>query len=108
MKFPDMEQKNHLSLQPASGSESCGGGRDPSDSQRKALCLSPRIGCSRIKVGVIRPSAIGKMEFSIFSRKYYFLGIESFSMDFRCVHLSNSSMYATNMSPFQIHLAYNT
>ena len=77
---------------------------------------SPRIGRSRIKVGVlsswslpesvIRPSANGKIN-SPFS-----LGnITSFALSL-CVKISdasivcNSSMSATNTSPFQIHLAY--
>ncbi len=54
----------------ASGSESWGCGRDPSDSPRKSILLSPWIGRCRTKVdvlsswslpgGLIRPSAIGK------------------------------------------------
>ena len=51
MKFPDMDEKT-LIASPASGNESWGGGRDPSDSPRKSTWLSPRIGRSRIKVDV--------------------------------------------------------
>ena len=35
MKFPDMDQKSFVASR-ASGSESRGGGRDPSDSPRKS------------------------------------------------------------------------
>ena len=66
---------------PASGSESWGGGRDPSDSPRKSLLLSPWIGRGRIKVDVlsswfppgvlIRPSAIGN-KFSLFGKYHLF------------------------------------
>ena len=55
----------------------------------------PRIGCSRIKVDVlsswsppgslIRPSAAGKIN-SPFFGKYHLFCIESFRVDFRCVH----------------------
>ena len=72
MKFPDMDQKSFIAS-PASGSESWGGGRDPSDSPTKSTWPSPWIGCSRIKVDVlsswsppakfIRPSATGKWIF---------------------------------------------
>ena len=58
---------------PASGKESWGGGRDPSDSPRKSTWVSPQIGRSRINVDVlkswsppgslIRPSATAKMNF---------------------------------------------
>ena len=80
---------------PASENESWGGGRDPSDSPRKSLWLSPRIGWSRVKVDVlsswspptnlIRPPATGNMIFP------FSLGnIASFALsllvDFWCVH----------------------
>ena len=78
------------------GNESWGGGRDPSDSPRKPTWLSPRIGRSCIKVDVlsswsppgslIRPSTAGNIYFSIFIGKYHILCIESFRVDFRCVH----------------------
>ena len=45
--------QNSFIASPASGSESWGGGRDPSDSPRKSAWPSPRIGWSRIKVGVL-------------------------------------------------------
>ena len=72
MKFPDMDQKS-FRASPASGNESWGGGRDPSDSPRKSTWPFPRIGRSRVKVDVlsswspptnfIRPSATGNMNF---------------------------------------------
>ena len=95
MKFPDMDQKSFIAS-PASGNESWGGGRHPSDSPRKSLWLSPRIGCSRIKVGVLSSWYLLQKfwfvhlrlenEFYIFFGKYCFLRIESFRIDFRCVH----------------------
>ena len=80
---------------PASRNESWGGGRDPSDSPRKSTWLSPRLGCSRIKVGVlsswspptnlIRPSATGKMNFPFLWE--ILLPLQwVFWVDFRCVH----------------------
>ena len=67
--FPTWTQKS-LIASPASGNESWGGGRDPSDSPRKSKWLSPWTDRCRIKVdvprswspprGLIRPSAIGK------------------------------------------------
>ena len=87
MKFPDMDQKS-LIASPASGNESWGCGRDPSDSPRKSMWLSPWIGRCRIKVdvleswspprGLIRPSAIGKIKFSSFLGKYHLVRIGSF------------------------------
>ena len=72
MKFPDVDQKSFIAS-PASGYESWGCGRDPSDSPRKSILLSPRIGCSRIKVDAlsswspptnsVRPCATGNMKF---------------------------------------------
>ena len=73
MKFPDMDQESFVAS-PASGNESWGGeGGDRSDSPRKSLGPSPRIGWSRIKVDVlsswspptnfVRPSATGSMHF---------------------------------------------
>ena len=109
-----MDQKSFIAS-PASGSESWGGGRDPSDSPRKSTWPPPRIGCSRIKVDVLsswcpperllRPSAAGKIKFPFFG-KYYFLWFESFRVDFWCVHRFQLSMSETNMSPFQILTAY--
>ena len=96
MKFHEMDQKSFI-VSPASGSESWGsGGGDPSDSRRKSLWPSPRIGWSRIKVDVlsswspptnfIRPSATGKMNspFSLGNITSFVLSF--FCIDFRCVH----------------------
>ena len=70
MMLPDMDEKSFIAS-PASGNESWGCGRDPSDSPRKSILLSPWIGRRRTKVDVlsswsppinlIRPSAIGKI-----------------------------------------------
>ena len=49
------------------------------------------------------PFATGNLFFSPLWRLYFFC-IDSSWMDFRCVHLSNSSLSATIMSPFQIPL----
>ena len=86
MKFSDMDQKSFIAS-PASGNESWGGGRDPSDSPRKPRWLSPRIGRCRIEVDVlrswspprslIRPSSIGRI-FSFFFGKYHLFRIEFF------------------------------
>ena len=91
MKFPDTDQKSFISSL-ASGNESWGGGRDPSESPRKSLLLSPWIGRCRIEVdvlrswspprGLIRPSAAGKNKFSSFWEKYYFLSHWVFSSRF--------------------------
>ena len=85
LKLPDMDQKSFIAS-PASGSESCGCGRDPSDSPRKSRWLSRGIGRCRIKVdvlrswsppwGLIRPSATGKI--SICFGKCHLFCIESF------------------------------
>ena len=96
MKFLDMDQKSFIAS-PASGSESWGwGGRDPSDSPRKSLRLSPRIGWSRIKVDVLSSLiSSSKFDSSICDWKMNFpfsLGnITSFALslfwvDFWCVH----------------------
>ena len=68
---------------PASGNESWGCGRDPSDYPRKSTLLSPWNGRCRTKVDVLRswspprvltrPSAIAKINLSFWA-------------DFRCVH----------------------
>ena len=94
MKLPDMDQKSCIAS-PATGSESWGGGRDPFDSPIKSMLHSPWIGRCRTKVDVlsswsppgvlIRPSEIGKSKFSLFG-KYHLFRIESFRVDFRCVH----------------------
>ena len=97
MKFPDMDQKSFFAL-PASRYESWGGGGgDPSDSPRKSLWPSPRIGRSRIKVDVlsswspptnfIRPSASGEMNFHFVWETLLPLDWVFFWVDFRCVHL---------------------
>ena len=95
VKFPEMDQKS-FRASPASGNESWGGGRDPSDSPRKSTRLSHRIGWSRTKVDVLsswsRPNEFDssicdwEYEFSTFFGKYHFLCVESFRVDFRCVH----------------------
>ena len=88
---------------------------DPSDSQKRSLSPSPRIGCSRIRVGVlnswsppthfIRPSATAKVNFP-----FSFGNITSFALGLLEIShasiVSNSSMSATNTSPFQIHPTY--
>ena len=57
---------------------------------------------------LIRPSATGHMNFSLFWAKYYFLCIESFRVDFRCVHrLQLLKVCDHSTSPFQIPPAYN-
>ena len=94
-KFPDMDQKSFIAS-PASGNESWGGGRETLlILQEKSTWLSPSIDRCRIKEDIlrswspprslIRPSAIGKYIF-LFLGKYHFLCIESFWVDFRCVH----------------------
>ena len=90
-----MDQKSSIAS-PASGNESWGGGRDPSDSPRKSILLSPRIGRCRFEVDVHRSwspprgfdSSIcdWKNKFSFFFGKYHLFRIESFRVDFRCVH----------------------
>ena len=78
-----------------SGSESWGCGRDPSDFPTKSTWPSPWIGRGRIKVDVlsswsppkvlIRPSPIGKINSPCLGNITSFR-IESFRVDFRCVH----------------------
>ena len=95
MKFPDMDQKSLIASR-ASGNESWGSGRNPSDSPRISRWLSPQIGRCRIKVDVLRSwspprgsdSSIcdWKNKFSFFLEKYQLFRIESFWVDFRCVH----------------------
>ena len=116
MKFPDMDQKS-LIASPASGNESWGGGIDPFDSPRKSRWLSPQIGRCRIKVDVLRSwfsykgfdSSIcdWNNKFSFFLWEYHLFRIESFWVDFRCVHRLQSSRSATSTSPFQSHPSYN-
>ena len=83
------EQKSFLAS-PASGYESGGGGGDPSDSPRKSLWPSPRIGRSRILI------SSGKFDSSICSWKIFF------RVDFCASIVSNSSMSATIRSPYQM------
>ena len=95
MKFRDMDQKSFIAWR-ASGSESWGCGRDPSDSPRKSILLPPWIGCSRIKVGVlsswsppgslIRPSAAGKINFPFSVGNITSFALSLFRVDFWCVH----------------------
>ena len=118
MKFPDMDQQSFIAS-PASRSESWGGGRDPSDSPRKFMWLSPRIGRSRTKAdapssrslpqSVIRPSAAGKIKFPLsLGNIASFLHWVSFLSWFPMRPIvSNSSRPATSTSPFQIPPAYN-
>ena len=94
LKFPDMDQKSFIAS-PASRNESWDGGRDPSDSPRKSKWPSPRTGRCRIKVDVlsswslperlIRRSAIGKINSPCLGNITSY-SIESFRVDFRCVH----------------------
>ena len=108
---------NRLSLHrhPASGNESWGGeGGDPSDSPRKSLWPSPRIGWSRIKVMFSVPDLLQQILFVLrlekwffhLCGKYYFLCIESCWVDFRCVHRFQLLNVCNHMSPFQISPAY--
>ena len=91
------DQKSPL-VSPSYHDESCRGvHEDPSDSPRRFSCSSPLSGLSRIKVDVLGscsppesltvPSATGNMNFFTFHWRQHFLYIESFTMDFRCVHL---------------------
>ena len=92
--FPDMDQKTFIAS-PASGNESWGCRRDPSDSPRKSTWRSPRIdrcrvkgGCSQILISSKKfDSSILRLEnkFSFFFGKYHLFRIESFWVDFRCV-----------------------
>ena len=115
MKFPDMDQKSFIAS-PASGNESWGGGRDPSDSPRKSLWPSPRIGCFRIKVDVlssrsppiknlIRPSATGKIV--LFLREISPLSHSVFSSRFPMRPSSpNPQGLQPLCHPSKFHLAY--
>ena len=115
MKFPDMDRKSFIAS-PASGNESWGGERDPSDSPRKSTWPSPWIGRSRIKVdvlsswslpeSVIRPSAAGKNIFHFLWEILLPLHWVFQSRFLMRPSFSNSSTSATNMSPFQIPPAY--
>ena len=116
LKLPDMDQKSlSLIASPASGSESWGCGRDPSDSPRKSTWPSPWIGRGRIKVdvlsswspprGLIHPSAIGKINSpSLGNITSFALSLFEWISDASIV--SNSSRSAISTSPFQIHPAY--
>ena len=113
MKLPDMDQKSFIAS-PTSGSESWGCGRDPSDSPRKSILLSPWIGRCRIGVdvlkswspprGLIRPSAIGKINCpSLGNITSFALSLFELISDVSIV--SNSSRSPTSTSPFQIPTA---
>ena len=94
MKLPDMDQKSFIAS-PATGSESLGCGKDPSDSPRKStVTLSStwtrpyQGGCSQFLIfsGCFDSSiCYWKNKFS-FLGKYHLFRIESFRVDFRCVH----------------------
>ena len=115
MELPDMDQKSFIAS-PASGNESWGCGRDPSDSPRKSTSLSPRIGRSRFKVDVlrswsprrslIRPSATGKMNFPFSLGNITSFALSLFEQISDASIVSKSSTSATNMSPFQFLPAY--
>ena len=110
MKFPDMYQKS-FTVSPASGSESRGCGRDPSDSSRKSVLLSPWIGRCRTKVDVlrswsppgvlIRPSAIGKINSPSLGNVTSF-ALSLFEWIYDASIVSNSSGSETCTSPVQI------
>ena len=98
--------------------KSCVGGGNPCNCPRRSSGPSPLSGFSWLKVGVLRtfshpdnftfPSAMGTMKFSTL------LGVNtSFALSLRAwisdaSILSNSSMSATKMFPFQILRADNT
>ena len=112
-----MDQKSFLAS-PSSGDESWNGvEEDPSDSLERFPCSSPRSGLSRIKVDVLRtrslpesltvPSATKKKTLHHFWAFYtsFVLSLPAWIPDASI--LSNSSMSATVMSPFQIPPACN-
>ena len=115
MKLPDMDQKS-LIASPASGNQSWGGGRDPSDSPRKYLRLSLLELVIRIKVGVlsswsppinlIRPSAIGKNKLSYSLGNIISFALSLFDQISDAPIVSNSSRSAISTSPFQSPPAY--
>ena len=78
MQFPDMDQKSFIAS-PASRNESWGCGRDPSDSPRQSMWLSPWIGRCRIKVDVLSSWYDWKNKFSFYG-KCHFFRIESFRL----------------------------
>ena len=93
MKFPHMEQKSFIAS-PASGSESWGK-RPFWFSQKVPLTFSSnwvlpyKGGCSQFLISSRQfDSSIcgSNNEFSIFLGKYFLLCIESFGVDFWCVH----------------------
>ena len=102
---------NHRSLEEVLVKTRRGAGEDTSDSPRGFLCSFPSSGWSRIKVDVLRtiqpdklivPHAIKKMKYS------QILGVNtSFALRFLAwisdaSICSNSSMFLTRMSPFQV------
>ena len=117
MKFPDIERKSLIAL-PASRNESWSGGRDPSDSPRKSILLSPWIGRCRTEVDVLRSWSPPRVWFVhlrlekyilFFFREHILFRIESFWVDFWCVHrlqllkICNQYFTLSNSSP---HNAY--
>ena len=89
--------KKSLRASPASGSESWGsGGGDPSDSPRKSLWSSPRLGWCRTKEDVlsswspptnfIRLSASGNMNSPFSLGNITSFALSLFRVDFWCVH----------------------
>ena len=116
-KSPEIDRKSFLASPSYHDESRSEVEEDPSDSPRRLSCSSPRSGLSRIKVDVLRswsppesltvPSAIGTLNFSPL------IGVST-SFTLRLLPWisgasisSNSAMSATNMSPFQIHTAYN-
>ena len=80
-----------LTASPIPGNESWGCGRDPSDSPRKSMLLSPWVGRCRTKVDVLRSWSPPRVwfihlrlekSFSFFIGKYHLFRIESFWVDF--------------------------
>ena len=114
MKLPDMDQKSFIAS-PASGNESWGCGRDPSDSPRKSTRPSPWIGRGRIEVDVLSSYLLLVFWFVhllLEQIKTPSLGnITSFALSlFEWISdasiVSNSSRSAISTSPFQIPPAY--
>ena len=93
MKFPDMNQKS-LIASPASGNESWDGGRDLWFSKKINVIFPSNWsmpyhgGCSQVLISSKRFNSSvcdWKNKFSLFG-KYHLFRIESFRVDFRCVH----------------------
>ncbi len=92
LKLPDMDQKSFIAS-PASGSESWGCGKDPSDSPRKSMWLSLLELVDAVSRWMFSgPDLLQgfwfvhwKSKFSLFG-KYHLFRIEFFRVDFRCVH----------------------